>query len=410
MKKGFTLVELLAVIVILAIILVIAVPQINNVIKQTKINSLASTGKMIAAKAEEKEVENDVLGITTTVTCSDLVKLDSNYDSENCTVEKNTTTGKWEVTLSGTTGGKFAGFTCTGTKSDMNCTEGNSDNNDNEQNNNNNNTASAATIISNKYNGGTNDEGLILVNANEYRYSGATVKNYVNFNNETWRIVGIFNGRIKLMRDAVIRSAKWDSTTPYSNVWEGSEIEVGLNGNYLTSTGYLGSSLNSAAQNLIEDATWYVTPITYAQNTVDAYAEERPITGATIYEGKVGLIYPSDYGYASSSCYNDSTKLLYDSIQADSYHSDTCNNTNWMYENMSSTCWWTISPYLYSSNFVLEVFDDNLVGVDGGGGVDGKNVRDANGVRPSVYLKSGVKLASTSGDGSSAANAYVFEL
>ena len=43
MKKGFTLVELLAVIVILAVILVIAVPQINNVIKETRKNSLASS-------------------------------------------------------------------------------------------------------------------------------------------------------------------------------------------------------------------------------------------------------------------------------------------------------------------------------------------------------------------------------
>ena len=39
-KNGFTLVELLAVIVILAIILVIAVPKILNVIEETKKDSL----------------------------------------------------------------------------------------------------------------------------------------------------------------------------------------------------------------------------------------------------------------------------------------------------------------------------------------------------------------------------------
>ena len=43
MKKGFTLVELLAVIVILAIILVIAVPQIGKVVKNYK---LWITGKI----------------------------------------------------------------------------------------------------------------------------------------------------------------------------------------------------------------------------------------------------------------------------------------------------------------------------------------------------------------------------
>ena len=117
MKKGFTLVELLAVIVILAVILVIAVPQINSVIKQTRKNSLGSTAKLIAAKAEEKEVENDALEKTESITCADLVKLDDNYG--NCTVSKNSTTGKWEVTIVGTN--KFSGYTCTGTKSNVVC-------------------------------------------------------------------------------------------------------------------------------------------------------------------------------------------------------------------------------------------------------------------------------------------------
>ena len=122
MKKGFTLVELLAVIVILAVILVIAVPQINNVIKETRKNSLGSTAKLIAAKAEEKEVENDALEKTESITCEDLVKLDDNYG--NCTVSKNSTTGKWEVTIVGAN--KFSGYTCTGTKDNMSCTEGSS--------------------------------------------------------------------------------------------------------------------------------------------------------------------------------------------------------------------------------------------------------------------------------------------
>ena len=119
MKKGFTLVELLAVIVILAVILVIAVPQINSVIKQTKKNSLASTAKLIASKAEEKEVENQALEQNEELSCASLVKLDNNYGS--CTVS--IVNGKGTVTLVGT--GKFAGITCTGTKDNMTCTEGN---------------------------------------------------------------------------------------------------------------------------------------------------------------------------------------------------------------------------------------------------------------------------------------------
>ena len=51
-KNGFTLVELLAVIVILAIILVIAVPKISDTINNAKKGSMASSVKMIAAAAE----------------------------------------------------------------------------------------------------------------------------------------------------------------------------------------------------------------------------------------------------------------------------------------------------------------------------------------------------------------------
>ena len=47
-KRGFTLVELLAVIVILAVILVIAVPRIMSVIKDAKLGSIESTAKLIA--------------------------------------------------------------------------------------------------------------------------------------------------------------------------------------------------------------------------------------------------------------------------------------------------------------------------------------------------------------------------
>ena len=50
-KNGFTLVELLAVIVILAIILVIAVPKITDTIKNSKIASFESSAKTIAAQA-----------------------------------------------------------------------------------------------------------------------------------------------------------------------------------------------------------------------------------------------------------------------------------------------------------------------------------------------------------------------
>ena len=51
-KEGFTLVELLAVIVILAVILVIAVPQIISVIESARKGSIELTAKLIAEGSE----------------------------------------------------------------------------------------------------------------------------------------------------------------------------------------------------------------------------------------------------------------------------------------------------------------------------------------------------------------------
>ncbi|HHT38406.1 MAG TPA: prepilin-type N-terminal cleavage/methylation domain-containing protein, partial [Mollicutes bacterium] len=59
MKKGFTLVELLAVIVILAIILAIAVPGISNMIDNSKRSSFESSAKLVLKGLELKMLEDD---------------------------------------------------------------------------------------------------------------------------------------------------------------------------------------------------------------------------------------------------------------------------------------------------------------------------------------------------------------
>ena len=58
--------------------------------------------------------------------------------------------------------------------------------------------------------------------ATEYRYRGGSVNNYVTFNNETWRIIGIIptedtdgnvENRFKIIRDESIGNYVWDSDT-----------------------------------------------------------------------------------------------------------------------------------------------------------------------------------------------------
>ena len=105
-KKGFTLVELLAVIVILAVILIIAMPKISDVIKNSKESSLETTAKLIASQAEKKYTENQVLDNSSTIKCSDVAKIsDADYESCNITFDSK---GNAKVTIVGK--GKFEGM------------------------------------------------------------------------------------------------------------------------------------------------------------------------------------------------------------------------------------------------------------------------------------------------------------
>ena len=106
-KKGFTLVELLAVIVILAVILIIAMPKISDVIKNSKESSLETTAKLIASQAEKKYTENQVLDNSSTIKCSDVAKIsDADYESCNITFDSK---GNAKVSIVGK--GKFEGMT-----------------------------------------------------------------------------------------------------------------------------------------------------------------------------------------------------------------------------------------------------------------------------------------------------------
>ncbi|MBQ1813212.1 MAG: prepilin-type N-terminal cleavage/methylation domain-containing protein [Bacilli bacterium] len=122
-KKGFTLVELLAVIVILAVILIIAIPQIMNTIRSTRLRTIESSAKLIATKAEEDYLAQQTINSNYRpigIPCSDVVKLSKDYASCRITYDSN---GVAKVKLNGADGGKFANIQCTGTKDSVTCSK-----------------------------------------------------------------------------------------------------------------------------------------------------------------------------------------------------------------------------------------------------------------------------------------------
>ena len=233
----------------------------------------------------------------------------------------------------------------------------------------------------------------------DYRYIGSDPNNYVTFNDETWRIIGVFSvddgtgnveERLKLIRDESIGDMAWNSNN--TNDWPNATLNTNLNsGNYWT------NSLSEDAKNMIGDAVWYLggtSNYTSASNGLTShwYSYERGITvysgRSTSWTGKVGLMYPSDYGYATSggtttdrnACLN---KELYnwDSVS-------DCYNNDWIF---NSAYQWTITPHASRSNYVFYL--------DYAGYVNSNDTGFTFGVRPVVFLKSSIKIVD--GDGSS---------
>ena len=241
----------------------------------------------------------------------------------------------------------------------------------------------------------------------EYRYRGASPKNYVTFNNEVWRIIGIFptddgtgkiENRIKIIKDQSIGNKSGD--TSGSNNWaRPATLNTELNTTYL-------NSLDSTSQSMIGQAKYYLggkTPTSnngYADTPLQFYSYERKIQNTTSNEfyngtnpnswvGKLGLMYLSDYGYASSNCEN---KKIWDDSNSSSNDIRACNGTNWLYNIKANE--WLLPQFASGSRNAFFVRSD--------GYADDYYVRyDQFAVRPVLYLISSAQITGGNGTSSS---------
>ena len=291
-----------------------------------------------------------------------------------------------------------------------------------------------------------NDKDII-----EYRYRGASPKNYVTFNGETWRILGVFptddgtgniENRIKLIKDQSIGEYKWDDGTIAYNYTKNDNLMLLQDKNklkvkylekknknnfidlaiaepaksalnnwarpaslntYLNKT-YL-NALSTTSQNMIGDTKYYLGGGGNNSNfnsSVDFYSYERKIKNTKSNEfyydknpnswvGRLGLMYVSDYGYASDNC---ETKALNDYNNSNDLR--ICNNTNWLFNLKKLEA--TITQYSNTSTSIHYIADNGTV-------VSTYQASLAQTVvRPTLYLKSEVRIID--GDGTST-NPYI---
>ena len=361
-KKGFTLVELLAVIVILAVLALIATPVVLSIIDDAKESAMLRSAEMYLSGVENAVMRenmnsggnfrpNECTITNGNMTCSGTeveVEVDGEVPSTGSITFEN---GKiTEVTLNYESG--------TIVKDSSGKLVYNQDNKGN--------STLATQYIINLYNDGSkintvniggdttkpqvhlnSTQGIMLDNNGEYRYYGANPNNYISFNGELWRIINVANvksnkedtigsQRLRIIKGEPIGYHSWDADTDNTNSnnnnWETSTLNATLNGIYYNGTSgtcYMKDSvnengfhdgtkttcdysengtikgLNDESRNLIDNAVWYLG----SNETVsglyanDFYTFER---GTTVYGdnptstvAKLGIMYPSDYAYAT---------------------------------------------------------------------------------------------------------------
>ena len=282
--------------------------------------------------------------------------------------------------------------------------------------------------------------GSTIPAVTDYRYYGPSPDNYICLDMEgqstcpdkhLYRIIGSIyeekenTNRIKVIKatpltDGTTSAFSWDYTSSgsYSNIW--ATITSGNYSNSLTSGSQLMKLLNSGAwwngtsgsyynnsttatnvnftnYKLSDKAKSYITtsryylggynnnpPITnemygYERGTL-RYNTDRPL----YWEGMVGLMYPSDYGYAAGNTCVTGTKL-YD-------YEGGCMNKDWLY--ISNTYQWLMSPHSGYSDSAFVVFSSGYV-------ILNVYVRGAHSARPVFYLNSSASISE--GEGTSAA-------
>ena len=247
-----------------------------------------------------------------------------------------------------------------------------------------------------------------VVQENGYRYEGKNPNNYVWFNNELWRIIGVFDENshgvsgqnlVKIIRNDSIGGLAWHKSN--TNDWTASSLMNLLNGAYLNSkngTGgeycygystvpancdYTETGINDTYRPMIENVTWYLGGYSSTSATAEAfYGYER---GDTVYSGRptsttgyIGLMYPSDYGYSvlASSCAR-TTNLS-------SYNTASCAGQSWLYGTGYE---WTITPFSSYSYIMFNA--SNNGSLRSNGAVNGYSARPVLYLDSSVYVIDG---------------------
>lgn len=188
---------------------------------------------------------------------------------------------------------------------------------------------------------------------NNLRYVGKNPCNYVLFNGEKWRIIGVFNNivnenkdafaRVKIIRSEPLLSTKWSDDN--NNDWEKASLNTTLNTTFY-------SSLSASSKSMIEKSLWYLGGTdneSYASNKL--YKQERNqesrFTRKSRLYSFIALPYPSDYAFAvggakRNDCLNTNVSQ---------FTNNNCYTNDYLYTNKD---YWFLTPNNGNKNTVFK--------------------------------------------------------
>jgi len=232
----------------------------------------------------------------------------------------------------------------------------------------------------------------------EYRYIGNDPNNYLSFNNELWRMIGLVNTpegqRVKIIRNNILSEIA-NMNSANNNNWNNAELQTYYSNSYY-------NSINSTYQNFIDPITWNLgSPANYdnasgsVTNFYDAERSENVFAGnSPTWRGQIGLMSPSDYGYATSGGATTVRNVCLASALTTYGTLSDCINNNWLY-NSGKTMWTMIPSSTTSENYFV---------INSSGSLEEQNSNNTFADRPALYLKTGISIKGGNG---TAGNPYI---
>ena len=331
-KKGFTLMEMLGVIIILSLLMVLVFPNIVNSVR----NSTDKTNKVtedLVSTALDLYMSDNGYEINSLYFCIPLQQLiDEGYlkkpikydDLDDISSVKSVLRFKNNISLV-----------------------------DNDK--------CLSTILMNY-----DEDNVFIDPAGNLRFRGKNPNNYVTFNNETWRIIGIVDGHLKLIKDDAIGELQWDNNE--KSQWINSSLQNYLNNEYY-------KNINTTYKDMINLSNWNIGSVSADDRdnaTIDKMENLVAKEKLEVFESYIGLLNLSDYGYAADI-----------SCKENLYGYNNCSNSNWLF---NAKIQWLLNTTLTD---VYTIRDD--------GSVKYNSSPNKYLVRPVVNLKTDVSIESGTG-------------